>query len=105
MTGVQTCALPICIDWQVSTLRANVAAANIIWPLGETGLRKRLGRISAPTLLVWGEGDRVVPPGYAQSFSKGIAGKTSSRTVANAGHMAEFDQPEAVAKAVGEFLG
>lgn len=93
------------IDWQVSTLRANVAAANIIWPLGETGLRKRLGRISAPTLLVWGEGDRVVPPGYAQSFSKGIAGKTSIRTVANAGHMAEFDQPEAVAKAVGEFLG
>ena len=47
------------IDWEVSSLRANVAAANIIWPLGETGLRKRLGRIAAPTLLVWGDPQHV----------------------------------------------
>lgn len=92
------------IDWQVTTLRANVAAANIIWPLGETGLRKRLARIVAPTLLVWGDEDRVVPPRYAQKFAKAICGKSRIRVIKNAGHMAEFDQPKAVARAVEAFL-
>ncbi len=90
-------------DWEITTLRANVSAASLIWPLGETGLRKRLGRVRAQTLLVWGENDRIVPPTYARHFSKAIAGKARIRKIRNAGHMAEFDQPKAVAKAVVDF--
>ena len=92
------------IDWQVASLRANIAAANIVWPLGETGLRKRLPRIVAPTLLLWGDGDRVVPASYAKLFAGAMVGKTKIRKIKGAGHMAEFDQPKAVAKAVLEFL-
>ena len=63
-----------------------------------------LARIAAPTLLVWGDQDKVVPPSYAQIFSKAIVGKTKVKKIKSAGHMAEFDQPKAVAKAVVEFL-
>jgi pimeloyl-ACP methyl ester carboxylesterase len=92
------------IDWQVSSLRANVAAANIIWPLGDTGLSKRLDRITAPTLLLWGDGDRVIPPSYAEKFAARIKGKASIRKISGAGHLADFDQPVAVAAAVEGFL-
>ncbi|MGE3246668.1 MAG: alpha/beta fold hydrolase [Beijerinckiaceae bacterium] len=91
-------------EWEVMQLRANVAAANIIWPLGDTRVAKRLGRIEAPALLLWGDKDRVIPGDYAEFFKKGIAGKAKVQKIKNAGHRAEFDQPAACAKAVTAFL-
>ena len=91
-------------EWEIDALRARVAAAGIVWPLGDTGLSKRMARISAPTLFVWGDGDKVVPPAYSRRFGKAIAGKAKSKTVKNAGHVAEFDQPAAVAAAILAFL-
>ncbi len=76
------------------------AAARAFWPLGNTRLEKRLGLIAAPTLILWGERDGVLPPSYAEKFAKGINGATRVETVANAGHLAYLDQPDAVAKAV-----
>ena len=49
------------VEWQVLTARANAAAARLLWPLGERGLAKRLHRIEAPTLLVWGAEERSRP--------------------------------------------
>jgi pimeloyl-ACP methyl ester carboxylesterase len=92
-------------EWEIQALRANVASAAIIWPLGDTRLARRLPRITAETLLLWGDSDRVIPPAYAKKFAAGIAGKTKVQTIKGAGHMAEFDQPNAVAKAVEAFLG
>ncbi len=92
-------------DWEVQTLNANIAAAAIIWPLGDTRIAKRLGRIGADTLLVWGDGDKVIPQSYAKRFAAGLGGKSKTQIIKGAGHMAEFDQPNAVAKAVSAFLG
>lgn len=91
-------------DWEIQALRANVASAAILWPLGDTRLARRLPRIDAETLLVWGDSDKVIPPSYARRFASGIAGKTKVQMIKGAGHMAEFDQPNAVAKAVANFL-
>lgn len=88
------------IDWQVLLARANEAAARLLWPTGDLGLRKRLHRIQAPTLLVWGSDDRVVPASYAKRFAAGISGWVETTSIAAAGHMAEIDQPEAVADAI-----
>ncbi|MBM3542603.1 MAG: alpha/beta fold hydrolase, partial [Alphaproteobacteria bacterium] len=38
------------LEWDIGIVRANEAAARILWPLGDTGLAKRLSRIVAPTL-------------------------------------------------------
>lgn len=92
------------VDWQVELIRASEAAARYLWPLGNTGLAKRLHRIEAPTLLLWGDQDLVVPSSYAKRFEQGIAGKTTFKTIADAGHLAELDQPDAVAKAVLNFV-
>lgn len=88
------------IEWPIEQTRANEAAARIFWPLGNTKLEKRLKLIKAPTLLLWGEKDQIMPRSYAEHFAKGIAGKTETRIIAGAGHLAELDKPNEVAAAI-----
>jgi abhydrolase domain-containing protein 6 len=92
------------VEWPIEMTRAAEAAARAFWPLGNTQLAKRLPLIEAPTLVIWGEQDRIQPPAYSRLFANGIKARTTIRTVANAGHLADLDQPEAVAKAVLEWL-
>ena len=89
---------------EVVRLRAMEAAARFLWPLGDTGLEKRLHRVTQRTLLVWGESDPIVPASYARKFETGIAGEASTSMIAGARHLAEFDQPQAVADAVLRFI-
>jgi pimeloyl-ACP methyl ester carboxylesterase len=88
------------IEWPIEQTRANEAAARIFWPLGNTGLAKRLHLVQAPTLLLWGEEDKIVPPRYADRFAQGIAGDTEIKMIAGAGHLAELDRPDEVAAAI-----
>ena len=92
------------VDWQVGQVRSMEAAARLLWPLGDRGLAKRLHRITAPTLLLWGSEDRIVPASYAKRFAAGIAGRTEIRSIAGAGHRADLDAPDATAEAVLGFL-
>jgi len=93
------------VEWPIEMTRASEAAARAFWPLGNTRLEKRLGLIAAPTLIVWGERDALLPPSYAQKFAKRIDGATRVETVAGAGHLAYLDQPDAVARAVLAHMG
>jgi pimeloyl-ACP methyl ester carboxylesterase len=93
------------IEWPIEMTRAAEAAARAFWPLGNTKLERRLPLIEAPTLVLWGDADRVLPPGYARKVAAGINGTTRTETIAGAGHLAYLDQPEAVAKAVLAHLG
>jgi pimeloyl-ACP methyl ester carboxylesterase len=88
------------IEWPIEMTRASEAAARAFWPLGNTQLEKRLSLIEAPTLVLWGDSDAVLPPSYAKKFGAGINGATRVETVAQAGHLAYLDQPDAVAHAV-----
>ena len=45
-----------------------------VWPIPEKGLAKRLHRLRAPTLIVWGEDDALIPSAYAAEFASRIAG-------------------------------
>ena len=87
-------------EWPIEQVRANEAAARAFWPLGNTRLEKRLPLIQAPTLLIWGEQDRIVPRGYAARFASAISGRTEITTIPGAGHLAELDKPDEVAAAV-----
>ncbi|HEY8518301.1 MAG TPA: alpha/beta fold hydrolase [Candidatus Binatia bacterium] len=92
-------------EWAILVARAGVAAARLTWPLGERGLKKRLHRIKAPTLIVWGAEDRVIPPSYAHRFAAGIPGEVETRTIPGAGHLVDVDAPEELARAILEFVG
>ncbi len=91
------------IEWPIEQVRASEAAARIFWPLGNTKIEKRLGLIAAPTLLLWGEQDKIMPRSYADKFAAGIAGPTTIATIAGAGHLAELDKPAETARAILDF--
>jgi pimeloyl-ACP methyl ester carboxylesterase len=80
------------------------ATGKFIWPIPDKGLKKRIHRVRAPTLLVWGAADRLVPPVYADEFA-GRLRDARVQMVANTGHAPHLEQPAAVARAVRDFLG
>jgi len=88
------------VEWPIEQTRANEAAARIFWPLGNAKLEKRLPLIEAPTLLIWGEQDRMIPRSYADRFRQSIRGTTELRVIPGAGHLAELDKPREVAEAI-----
>lgn len=88
------------IEWPIEQTRAAEAAARIFWPLGNTKLEKRLPLIGAPTLLIWGAEDRIMPRSYADRFASEITGRTETRVIPGTGHLAELDQPKAAAEAI-----
>jgi len=92
------------IEWSIEQARAGEAAARILWPLGDTGVARRLHRIACPTLLLWGAEDRVLPAGYAKRFADAIGGPVEITSIPDAGHLADLDAPDAVAERVLEFL-
>jgi pimeloyl-ACP methyl ester carboxylesterase len=87
-------------EWPIEQVRANEAAARAFWPLGNTRLEKRLPLITAPTLLIWGAEDRIVPLRYAERFAAAIDASTQITTIPGAGHLAELDRPDEVAAAI-----
>jgi pimeloyl-ACP methyl ester carboxylesterase len=91
------------IEWPIEQVRAAEAAARIFWPLGNTGLIRRLPLIKAPTLILWGELDRLMPTSYAATIASAITGSTETVIIPGAGHLAELDRPDEVAAAVVRF--
>ena len=93
------------VEWPIEQTRATEAAARIFWPLGNTRLEKRLPLVRAPTLLLWGEGDRILPPGYARRIAGLLGGPSETRLIPGAGHLAELDRPDEVAAAILSWIG
>ena len=64
---------------------------------------KDIARVAAPTLLVWGENDTLVPPSVGQILRTEIA---DSRLVIlkDAGHVSMYDQPQQFNQLVETFL-
>jgi pimeloyl-ACP methyl ester carboxylesterase len=74
-----------------------------VWPIPDKGLTHRLHRISAPTLVLWGEQDALVPAIYADEFASRIS-DSSVVIVPDAGHIPQVEQTETTYKAVDSFL-
>ena len=57
-----------------------------------------------PTLVLWGESDRIVTPEYGRAYAGLIPG-ARFEAIANAGHHPELEQPRAFVDAVARFMG
>jgi pimeloyl-ACP methyl ester carboxylesterase len=66
-------------------------------------LPRWLARIKVPTLLLWGESDRVVTPDYGRAYNRLIPGSTFE-LIEGAGHHPEIERPEAFVERVSRFL-
>jgi len=87
------------VELLIELSRGFRTAAKFLFPIPERGLEKRLFRITAPTLVVWGAGDRFVAPSYAQLFADRIAGAHLT-IIDGAGHLIGLERPEPYAQAV-----
>jgi len=92
------------VDVLAQFVWSQACTGKFVWPVPDRGLKHRIHRIAAPTLIVWGDGDCIIAPDYAKEFAKRIAG-ARVQLIAKAGHLPQLEQPEAAAKAVLGFLG
>lgn len=86
-------------DYLVRNARQLGMAGKLLFPVPDRGLSQRLYRITARTVVIWGDSDRLIPPVYGGYFHAGIRGSSLVR-VPEAGHMVIVEKPEAVAAAV-----
>jgi pimeloyl-ACP methyl ester carboxylesterase len=92
------------IEALVALAQSMTTLAKFMWPIPERGLVRRLPRIGAPALVVYGAQDAFVPPDYAEDFVSALP-NASSRLVADAGHMVPIEAPDELLALINEFLG
>ena len=88
-------------DGPVARYLSDVAAANLLWPLGDRGQASRLHRIRCPRLSLWGEQDELLPPGVSARW---VEGGVPAEVIDGAGHLLEWDAPDEVGARVVAFL-
>jgi pimeloyl-ACP methyl ester carboxylesterase len=85
------------------TVWALGATGKFVWPIPDKGLHRRLHRITAPALVVWGEHDRLVSPVYAEEFRSRLA-DARVEIVPGAGHVPQLERLDVVGPMVLDFL-
>jgi pimeloyl-ACP methyl ester carboxylesterase len=63
----------------------------------------RLKKITAPTLLIWGEQDLLIPSSNAKSYA-GVLTTSTTVLLPNLGHLIQEERPEVGLRHVTEFL-
>lgn len=87
------------IETLIALARGFRTCAKFLFPIPEHGLEKRLPRIVAPTLIVWGTADRFVSSRYAAIFHERIEGAELAM-IEHAGHLVGLERPAPYAEAV-----
>ena len=84
--------------------RARAPAIGRMLQAGLVGpwLERWLHRVNVPTMIVWGDKDRIIPPGQAQAWAKLIPG-SRVLMVPGAGHLVPDEKPES-AEEIAKFL-
>jgi len=88
---------------QVGLTWAMGATGKFIWPIPDKGLKKRIHRVKAPTLLIWGEQDRFLDRALAQqSIDRCDQGRVEY--LPGASHWVHHEKPDRVAKLILDFF-
>ena len=95
---------PARIEAQVSLVWSQACTGKFVWPIADRGLKKRIHRIAAPTLMIWGQSDGVIAPSYADEFARRIENSRIA-PIDGAGHLPHLEQTPAVVRAMNDFLG
>lgn len=91
------------IEALVAIAQSMTTMAKFMWPIPERGLSRRLRRIAAPTLVVFGTEDAFVPARYADQFASAIP-HAEAKLIGGAGHMVHEERTGEVLAALEDFL-
>ena len=83
----------------VTNARQLGMAGRLLFPIPERGLSERLYRVTAKTILVWGDSDKVVSPVYAHEFKRLVKG-AQLVSIPEAGHLVQLEKPRETAAAI-----
>ncbi|MBN1882023.1 MAG: alpha/beta hydrolase [Deltaproteobacteria bacterium] len=64
---------------------------------------ERISEVSAPTLIIWGEEDNLIPVGHASLFERDIAGSRAV-VIGEAGHLPHEEKAEFVNGLIADFM-
>ena len=86
-------ARPLSDDEQLANMKNRLILAKLAWQprFYNPHLAKWLHRIKAPTLILWGDDDKVMPPAYGPAFQKLIPG-ARIETIRNCGHLPQVER-------------
>jgi len=70
---------------------------------GDPSLRERLASVKVPTLVVWGESDRIADADYGRAFANAIPGAVFE-LMAETGHVPQIETPERLVEVLGRFV-
>jgi pimeloyl-ACP methyl ester carboxylesterase len=90
---------------QVATMAANFQALGVYGreqAMRDPKLRRRLGRVRTPALVVWGESDGVVDPDYGRAYAQSLP-NARFELIPEASHLPQMEQPERLLTLVWEF--
>jgi len=91
-------------DYIIDQFRQRTTLASLAWnPHFDPKLERRLERVQCPTLVIWGENDRLIPPVYGERYQQLIAG-AKLVTLQGTGHMPMFEKPAEWSEAITTFL-
>ena len=90
---------------QLARQKANMATMQLVTGgrMSDPNLLQRLGRLKVPTLVLWGESDRLFTPAYGASYAAAFP-QAQFRLIAQAGHLPQVEQPAATFAQIGAFL-
>ncbi len=71
--------------------------------MADPGLHGRLAAIACPTLVIWGEADRIADPGYGRGYAAAIPG-ARFELLPGTGHLPQLETPEQLMPAVWDFF-
>ena len=87
------------VEATLARIQGLTAMTKFVWPIPDKGLKKRLGRIAAPTLALFGAADGVISPRYADDFAAAVP-DFASAVLSGAAHMLPYEVPEEAAERI-----
>ena len=92
-------------DEQRAVMASNRAALEVYsgpYAMADPTLAGRLAKVTRPTLVAWGESDRVVDTAYGRAYAEAVPG-AEFRLLAGTGHLPQVETPEEFLPVVWEF--
>jgi pimeloyl-ACP methyl ester carboxylesterase len=91
---------------RIAAQRANIQTMGVYTAangMHDPALQARLGEVAIPTLVVWGESDRVFTPAYGRAYAAEFPNATFE-LISEAGHLPQLEQPAATFAAIDGWL-
>ncbi|HXQ53264.1 MAG TPA: alpha/beta fold hydrolase [Stellaceae bacterium] len=91
--------------YQETAIANRIASARLGWQprFFNPRLERWLHRVDRPTLVLWGEEDRIIPPAYGAAFARLIPGARLTM-VPRAGHLPHVERPDLVIPSIQRFI-